>query len=215
MEFFIDTADVNEIREGMDLGMVDGVTTNPSLVAKTGRKFEEVLEEICTLTPGPVSAEVTALEAEPMVEQARQLTKIASNIVVKVPLTIEGLKATRRLSDEEIQTNVTRCFSPAQALLAAKAGATYVSPFVGRLDDLGTEGMQLIEQILTIYDNYIYETKVLVASARNPKHVTEAALLGADVVTMPFAVMKKLAGHPLTDIGLDQFMADWKKVQGS
>jgi transaldolase len=212
MKFFIDTADVGEIRKALALGLCDGVTTNPSLVAKTGRKFEEVLEEIVALEPGPISAEVTAVEAEGMLREARHYAKFGEDVVIKVPLIVEGLKAVRMLAAEGIKTNVTLCFSAVQALLAAKAGATYVSPFVGRLDDVSEDGMQLIEQILGIYSNYQFKTQVLVASVRHPIHVLQAARLGADVATIPFKVIEQLAQHPLTDKGLKQFLADWEKV---
>jgi transaldolase len=212
MQFFIDSADVSEIKKALALGLCDGVTTNPSLVAKTGRKFSEVLKEITSLVSGPVSAEVTAVDAEGMLAEARRLAKIADNVVVKVPLIVEGLKAVRELTAEGIRTNVTLCFSPVQALLAAKAGATYVSPFVGRLDDISEDGMSLIAQILEIYRNYEFSTKVLVASVRHPIHVLEAARLGADVATIPYSVIDQLAKHPLTDIGLKKFLADWEKV---
>jgi len=213
MQFFIDTAFVEEIWQAQEMGMVDGVTTNPSLVAKTGRDFHEVLEEICRLVSGPVSAEVLALNVEAMVNEARALAKIAPNIVVKIPLIVEGLKAVRRLREEGIQTNVTLCFSPSQALLAAKAGADYISPFIGRLDDISTDGMELVEQIRTIYDHYDFQTRIIVASIRHPMHVVEAALIGADVATIPFAVIQKLAHHPLTDIGLKRFLDDWEKAK--
>lgn len=212
MQFFIDTADVNEIKEAAALGLLDGVTTNPSLIARTGRPFKEVIAEICTLVDGPISAEVISLDTEGMLAEARELVKIHANIVVKIPLTTEGLKATKICSDEGIKTNVTLCFSPLQALLAAKAGATYISPFVGRLDDVSHEGMALIEDIVQIYDNYDFDTEVLVASIRHPLHVLEAARIGAHVVTIPFGVIKKLAQHPLTDAGIKQFLADWEKV---
>lgn len=212
MKFFIDTADVDEIRKGLAMGLVDGVTTNPSLVAKTGRPFREVVEEICSLVDGPVSAEAVSTKAEELTAEARQLAAIHANIVVKIPLTLDGLTAVRTLTKENIKTNVTLCFSPTQALLAAKAGATYISPFVGRLDDISQPGMELIEQIVTIYRNYDYKTQVLVASIRNPVHVLEAALMGADVSTIPFKVLSQLVRHPLTDAGIHQFMEDWKKV---
>jgi len=215
MKIFIDTADIGEIREAAAMGLLDGVTTNPSLVAKTGKPFRAVLEEICEIVKGPVSAEVVATDAVEMVSEARELAKIAENIVVKIPLITEGLKATRTLSDEGIKTNVTLCFSPTQAWLAAKAGATFVSPFVGRLDDISQVGMELIEQILTIYGNYGFDTEVLVASVRTPTHVVEAAMLGAHVATIPFKVIKQLAHHPLTDSGLERFLDDWKKVPSS
>ena len=212
MQFFIDTADVGEIKKALAMGLCDGVTTNPSLVAKTGRRFSEVLKEITALVPGPVSAEVTAVDYEGMMKEGRQYAKVANNIVVKVPLITEGLRAVRDLTAEGIRTNVTLCFSPVQALLAAKAGATYVSPFVGRLDDVSEDGMALIAQILEIFRNYDFATKVLVASVRHPLHVLESARLGADVATIPFNVIEQLARHPLTDIGLKKFLADWEKV---
>jgi len=211
MKFFIDTANIDEIKKATELGMVDGVTTNPSLVAKEGREFRGLLEEICSIVEGPVSAEVVSVEAEGMLREARDLASIADNIVVKVPLIEEGLKAARVLSKEGIKTNVTLCFSPVQALMAAKAGATYVSPFVGRLDDISQVGMELVDQIVTIYDNYGYETEVIVASVRNPTHVLDAALMGADIATIPYKVISQLIKHPLTDIGLEKFLADWKK----
>ncbi|HET8732824.1 MAG TPA: fructose-6-phosphate aldolase [Anaeromyxobacteraceae bacterium] len=212
MKFFLDTADVAEIRKAVDLGLCDGVTTNPTLVARTGRPFEDVLKEIVGLVHGPVSAEVTAPDVEGMLEQARAYAKVAPNVVVKVPLVLEGLKVVKALTDEGIRTNVTLCFSPGQALLAAKAGATYVSPFVGRLDDVAEDGMALVAQIIEIYRNYEFTTQVLVASVRNPLHVVQAARMGADVATLPFSVLAQLAQHPLTDAGLKKFMADWEKV---
>ncbi|MDP8206280.1 MAG: fructose-6-phosphate aldolase [Candidatus Electryonea clarkiae] len=212
MKLFIDTADVTEIREAAALGVLDGVTTNPSLAAKTGRPFREVLDEILSLVDGPVSAEVVATDYEPMLDEARELAAIHKNIVVKIPLIFNGIKATKTLSDEGIKTNVTLCFSPMQALLAAKAGASYISPFVGRLDDISHDGMQLIEQIVEIYNNYDFSTEVLVASVRNPIHMLQSALMGADVATVPFKVIMQLLNHPLTDSGLKQFLADWEKV---
>ncbi|MCF6158085.1 MAG: fructose-6-phosphate aldolase [wastewater metagenome] len=212
MKFFIDTADVKEIREANSLGILDGVTTNPSLIAKTGRPFRETIEEICSIVQGPVSAEVVSLDTEGMITEARELAKIAENIVIKIPLTKDGLKAVKRLSEEGIETNVTLCFSANQALLAAKAGGTYVSPFVGRLDDRGQAGMDLIQEIRTIYDNYSFQTQIIVASIRNPIHVRDAALMGADVATIPFAVFDQLVQHPLTDDGIKRFLADWEKV---
>ncbi len=212
MKFFIDTADVREIREGMALGMVDGVTTNPSLVAKTGRNFREVIEEICTIIDGPISAEVVSTDTEGMLKEARQLAEIHSNIVIKIPMIEAGIAAVRVLSDEGIHTNVTLVFSPTQALVAAKAGASYVSPFVGRLDDISEIGMDLVEQIDTIFQNYAYETEIIVASIRNPLHVLDAALVGADIATIPLKVIKQLMHHPLTDVGLKKFLADWEKV---
>jgi transaldolase len=212
MRFFIDTADVGEIKKALSMGLCDGVTTNPSLVAKTGRRFSDVLKEITALVSGPVSAEVTAVDYEGMMKEGRALAKVADNVVVKVPLIVEGLRAVRDLTADGIRTNLTLCFSPVQALLAAKAGATYVSPFVGRLDDVSEDGMALIAQIVEIYRNYQFGTKVLVASVRHPIHVLEAARLGADVATIPFNVIDQLARHPLTDIGLKKFLADWEKV---
>ncbi|MEK6737441.1 MAG: fructose-6-phosphate aldolase [Planctomycetota bacterium] len=212
MKFFIDTADVKEIREAHSLGILDGVTTNPSLIAKTGRPFRETIEEICSIVKGPVSAEVVSLDTEGMLKEARELAKIAENIVVKIPLIKNGLKAVKRLTDEGIKTNVTLCFSSNQALLAAKAGGTYVSPFVGRLDDRGHNGMELIEEIRMIYDNYGYQTEIIVASIRNPLHVRDAALMGADVSTIPFNVFDMLVQHPLTDEGVRKFLSDWEKV---
>lgn len=215
MKFFIDTADVEEIRSASKLGLVDGVTTNPSLVAKSGRDFLEVLKEIISLVDGPISAEVVATDAEGMLREAAELAALApQKIVIKVPMTDEGLKATKALSEQGIRTNVTLIFSPLQALLAAKAGATYVSPFVGRLDDIGHPGMGSVEQIRTIFDNYGYTTEIIVASVRSPQHVLEAGLIGADICTIPYGVMLQLAKHPLTDIGLEKFLADWQKHQG-
>lgn len=213
MKFFIDTANLAEIKEANDLGVLDGVTTNPSLVAKEGKEFIPLLKEICSVVNGPISAEVVAMDFEGMMKEGKELAKIHDNIVVKLPLIKEGLKAAKAFRSEGIRTNVTLCFSANQALLAAKAGATYVSPFVGRLDDISTDGMQLIEQIVTIYNNYGYETEVLVASVRHPIHVMQAALIGAHVCTMPFKVIDQLVKHPLTDIGLEKFLADWKKGQ--
>lgn len=212
MKFFIDTADVNEIREANALGLVDGVTTNPSLIAKSGRKFEEVIKEITSIVDGPISAEVISLDHDGMVKEANKLAKIHKNIVVKLPMTAEGLKATKTLTAKGIKTNVTLIFSPLQALLAAKAGATYVSPFVGRLDDISQDGINIIEEIRTILDNYGYETEIIVASVRNPIHVLDSALIGADVATIPFSVMMQLAKHPLTDAGIKKFLEDWEKV---
>lgn len=211
MKFFIDTANIEEIKKANELGMVDGVTTNPSLVAKEGKEFKGLLQEICAMVDGPVSAEVVSIEAEGMIQEARDLAKLADNIVVKVPLIEEGLKATRVLSAEGIKVNVTLCFSPVQALMAAKAGASFISPFVGRLDDISQVGMDLVDQIVTIYDNYGFETEIIVASVRNPTHVLEAALMGADIATIPYKVIAQLIKHPLTDIGLEKFLADWKK----
>lgn len=213
MKFFIDTANIAEIKEAASMGMVDGVTTNPSLIAKEGRDFKEIITEISQIIDGPISAEVISLEADGMVEEARELVKIHDNIVVKIPMTTEGLKATRTLTDEGIKTNVTLVFSPLQALMAAKAGATYVSPFVGRLDDLAQDGLVLIEQLVTIFENYGYNTEIIVASIRNPMHVLDSALAGADVATIPFNVLSKLAAHPLTDKGIQAFMDDWNKAK--
>lgn len=212
MKFFIDTANIQEIREGLSLGMVDGVTTNPSLVAKEKRKFQDVVKEILEIVDGPVSLEVVSLDAPGMIKEGRKLAKLSENVVVKVPMTTEGLKATKVFAGEGIAVNQTLVFSPLQALMAAKAGAAYVSPFVGRLDDVATRGMELVEQILTIYGNYGYETEVIVASVRHPMHVLEAALMGADIATIPFKVIAQLARHPLTDRGIDAFLEDWKKV---
>ncbi len=212
MKFFIDTANIDEIKEAASLGVLDGVTTNPSLVAKEGKNFRELLDEIIKIVDGPISAEVIATDYEGMLKEARELAAIHKNIVVKIPLIKEGLKVVKTLSGEGINTNVTLCFSPSQALLAAKAGATYVSPFIGRLDDISTSGMDLISQIVQIYRNYNYKTEVLVASIRHPLHLVEAALIGADVCTIPFAVINKLFNHPLTDIGIDKFLSDWKKL---
>ena len=212
MKFFIDTAEVKEIREAAAMGLVDGVTTNPSLVAKSGRKFKDVLLEICDIVKGPVSAEVTGVKHDDIMKEAHELAALRPNIVVKVPLIPEGLKAIRSLTDEGIKTNCTLCFSPTQALLAAKAGATYISPFVGRLDDIATDGMQLISEILDIYNHYDFKTEVLVASVRHPMHVQQAARMGAHVATCPLSVLLQLAKHPLTDIGLAKFLSDWEKV---
>ena len=209
MKFFLDTANVKEIQEAASLGLLDGVTTNPSLVAKEGRSFKEMLIEICNIVDGPVSAEVVSLEADAMVKEGKELAKIHKNIVVKVPLIAEGLKATKRMAAEGIKVNVTLCFSPTQALLAAKAGAWCVSPFIGRLDDISSNGMELIRQILTIYRNYDYKTQVLVASVRHPQHVVEAALAGGHICTMPFTIFQQMVKHPLTDSGLKKFLADW------
>ena len=211
MKLFLDTANVKEIQEAASLGLLDGVTTNPSLVSKEGRSFRDVLLEICQLVDGPISAEVVSVEAEAMIKEGRELAKIHKNIVVKCPLIPEGLKATKKLASEGIRVNVTLCFSPTQALLAAKAGAWCVSPFIGRLDDVSSDGMELIRQIVTIYRNYQYKTLVLVASVRHPQHVVEAALVGGDICTMPYAVYQQLFKHPLTDVGLKKFLADWSE----
>lgn len=213
MKFFIDSADIEEIRTANLRGWVDGVTTNPSLIAKSGRDFHEVIKEICREVKGPVSAEVIATEAEDMVKEGRTLAKLADNVVVKIPMTEEGLVAVRKLKAEDIKTNVTLVFSPLQALMVAKAGGTMVSPFVGRLDDVGQNGMELIAQIVEIYRNYDFDTEILVASVRHPIHMVEAACLGADIATVPFKVMKQFCQHPLTDKGLKLFLDDWNKSQ--
>lgn len=212
MKIFIDTASIKEIKEAASLGLIDGVTTNPTLMAKEARQPDEVLKEICALVSGPVSAEVISLEASGMVNEAHELIKLAKNIVVKIPLTKEGLKAVKILSAEGIKTNVTLCFSPTQALLAAKAGATYISPFIGRLDDIAQEGIALIRDIKKIYENYGFKTQIIVASVRNPMHVVNAALIGADIATIPYAVIEQLIKHPLTDTGLSRFLEDYKKI---
>ncbi len=213
MKFFIDTGDIGEIRTAKECGLVDGVTTNPSLIAKTKRPFNDVVREILDEIPNlPVSLEVVGVDVETMMTEARNLRKLGSQVVVKIPLIPEGLKALRRCKEEGIPTNCTLCFSACQALLAAKAGATYISPFIGRLDDISSEGMQVIEDIRAIYDNYQFETKILVSSVRLPDQIRQAAIIGADVATIPFAVLMKLAHHPLTDVGLKQFLADWEKV---
>ena len=212
MKFFLDTANTEEIKKGLEMGLVDGVTTNPSLVAVEKRPFREVIAEICTLVQGPVSAEVTALDADGMVAEARELAKIHKNVVVKVPMTLAGMKAVQRLAEEGIRTNATLVFSANQALLAAKCGATYVSPFVGRIDDVGGDGMELVSQILEVYEAYAFPTEVIVASVRHPQHVLQAALLGADIATVPYGVLKRLFDHPLTDAGIERFLKDWKGV---
>lgn len=214
MKFFIDTAKIDEIKEALKMGLVDGVTTNPSLLYKAGGEPREVLAEICRLVPGPVSAEVISTDAEGMLSEARELAKIADNIVIKVPIIREGVKAVKMMSAEGIKTNVTLVFSPLQALIAAKAGATFVSPFVGRLDDISSFGMDLVRDIVTIYENYGFETEIIVASVRHPMHVVEAALAGAHIATIPFAVIEKLLAHPLTGIGLKRFLDDWEKLRG-
>ena len=214
MKFFIDTANIEQIKDANDMGMVDGVTTNPSLIAKEDGEFKQIIADICNIVDGPVSAEVISLEYEGMVSEARELAKIADNIAVKIPMTVPGLKAVKTLTAEGIKTNVTLVFSALQALMAAKAGATYVSPFVGRLDDLAQEGMGLIEEIAQIFANYDFDTQIIVASVRSPLHVLDSALLGADIATIPYGVLKKLAGHHMTDKGIDAFMADWNKKNG-
>ena len=210
MKFFVDTAEIKDIRDLYETGLLDGVTTNPSLIAKSGRQFKDVIKEICSIVPGPVSAEVAATDYDGMIAEGHVLAKLAENVVVKLPLTIDGLKATKTFSKEGIKTNVTLCFSPNQALLAAKVGATYISPFIGRLDDINADGVELIENIRTIYDNYSFATEILAASIRTPNHITEVALAGADVATIPPAVIRKLADHPLTNAGIDGFLKDWK-----
>lgn len=215
MRFFIDTANLEEIREAKQYGLIDGVTTNPSLFAKESENWRTLAEKICDEVDGPVSLEVVGTTAEEMIREARDLASIASNVVVKIPMIMEGVKAVRQLSDEDIATNVTLCFSPSQALIAAKAGATYISPFVGRVDDMSYDGMELIRQIVTIYDNYDFTTQVLVASVRNPTHIVDSAMMGADVATIPFKVLTKLVAHPLTDVGLAKFLADWENAPGA
>jgi transaldolase len=210
MKFFADTAEVKDIKELHELGLLDGITTNPSLIAKSGRDFKDVIREICEIVPGPVSAEVASTTYDQMMAEGRVLAKLADNVVVKLPLTLDGLRGVKTLTSEGIKVNVTLCFSANQALLAAKAGATYISPFIGRLDDINIEGMDLIRDIRTIYDNYAFTTEILAASIRSPNHVTQAALAGADIATIPPAVIKKLADHPLTDKGLEAFVKDWK-----
>ncbi|MFZ3045663.1 MAG: fructose-6-phosphate aldolase [Desulfatirhabdiaceae bacterium] len=210
MKFFLDTANIDEIKEAHSMGMVDGVTTNPSLIAKEGRDFETIIRDICAIVDGPISAEVISLDVDGMLKEARELAAIHTNIVVKIPMTVDGIKAVRQLATEGIRTNVTLVFSPLQALMAAKAGAAYVSPFVGRLDDLSQDGLTLVEQIVQIYDNYGYLTEVIVASVRNPLHVLNSAMIGAHVATIPFSVLNRFASHPLTDKGIESFLSDWK-----
>ena len=212
MKFFIDTADIKEIRRAKELGILDGVTTNPSLVSKIGRPYREVLTEVAKEVDGPVSAEVISLDYDGMIKEARDLAKIRDNINVKIPLIEDGLRAVRTLSSERIRTNVTLCFNSLQALMAAKAGATYISPFIGRLDDIGSEGMEVVEEISHIYANYDFETEIIVASIRNPLHIKHAALIGADIATIPFDVFQKIIKHPLTDIGIAKFLDDYKKI---
>ena len=213
MKIFLDTANLDEIREAASWGIVDGVTTNPSLVAKEDEKFEVLIKKICGIVPGPVNVECVATQAEEIIKEAREHVKFAENIVVKIPICVEGIKAIKALSQEGIHTNTTLIFSPNQALLAAKAGARYVSPFIGRLDDISHEGLDLVDQIMTIYNNYGFETEVIVASIRHPLHVVEAALIGADIATLPFSSLEKMMKHPLTDIGMERFLKDWEKVK--
>jgi len=213
MKIFLDTANIEEIKKGVAYGVVDGVTTNPSLLAKENKGFIPLIEEILSIVPGPVSVEVTATEADEMVKQAREYAKISENVVIKVPINFEGLKVVKTLADLDIKTNVTLIFSTSQALLAAKAGATYVSPFVGRIDDISGNGMALVEDILQIYDNYTFDTEVIVASVRHPLHFVHAAMMGAHIATIPFSTLSKLLDHPLTDIGIERFLEDWKKVK--
>lgn len=213
MKLFLDTANVKEIAQAHEMGVLDGVTTNPTLLAKEGRDPVQVIKEICAIVDGPVNAEVISTDCEGMVKEARRWAELDEKIVVKIPMTREGMKAVKRLADEEIPTNVTLVFSPSQALIAAKAGASYVSPFVGRLDDRSDDGMDLVSKIIQIFDNYGFETEVIVASIRHPMHVVEAALMGADIATMPYSVFEKLFEHPLTDLGLQQFLADWEKLK--
>ncbi|QWK19070.1 MAG: fructose-6-phosphate aldolase [Hydrogenobacter thermophilus] len=212
MQFFLDTGNVDEVKQALDWGILDGVTTNPTLIAKTGRPFMQVAKEIVKLVDGPVSLETVSLDTEGMVKEGRMLAEIGDNVVVKIPMTPEGIKAVQILESEGIPVNVTLVFSPAQALIAAKAGATFVSPFIGRIDDVSGEGMKLIREVKTIFDNYDIDTEIIVASVRHPMHVVEAALIGADICTMPFEVMKKLFNHPLTDRGIELFLKDWEKV---
>jgi len=214
VKFFIDTANIDEIKDANDMGMVDGVTTNPSLIAREDGEFKDIIAQICQIVKGPVSAEVISLDYDGMVKEARELAKIADNIAVKIPMTVDGLKAVKTLSNEGIKTNVTLVFSALQALMAAKAGATFVSPFIGRLDDLAQEGMGLIEEIIQIYANYDFDTQIIVASVRSPLHVLDSALLGADIATIPYKVLKKLANHHMTDKGIEAFLADWNKKNG-
>lgn len=212
MKFFIDTADVNEIRRARDLGILDGVTTNPTLVSKIGKPYRQVLEEVAREVDGPVSAEVISVNYEGMLKEARELAKIRDNINIKIPLIEDGLRAVKTLAEEGIKTNVTLCFNSVQALMAAKAGATFISPFIGRLDDVSEEGMEVVEEIATIYDNYGFDTEIIVASIRNPLHIKHAALIGADIATIPFSVFEKIIKHPLTDVGLARFLEDYKKI---
>ena len=213
MKFFLDTANLEQIKEAVSWGVIDGVTTNPTLVSKENMEFEDLIKKICEIVPGPVSAEVVSQNWKEMIEEAKNLAKLAENIVIKIPMTVDGLKATKQLSKENIKVNMTLIFYPSQALLAAKAGASYVSPFIGRLDDISTPGMNLVEDIVTIFNNYMFNTEIIVASIRHPLHVVEAALLGAHIATMPFPVLEKLINHPLTKIGLERFLKDWEKVK--
>ncbi len=215
MKFFIDTADIEEIRQARDLGILDGITTNPSLIAKTGRPYRDVISEIASEVEVPLSAEVISTDTDGMLGEARELAKVANTINIKIPLTEDGLRAVRVLRDEGIDTNVTLCFSSTQALMAAKAGASYISPFIGRLDDISHEGMEIVDEILRMYGNYGFDTEVIVASIRHPLHIKEAALLGADIATIPFSVFQKIIRHPLTDIGLERFLEDYKKIPAS
>ncbi len=212
MKIFVDTANIEQIKKAKEMGILDGVTTNPTLISRENRDFIELLKEICSIVDGPISAEVISLDYEGMVKEARSLSKIHKNIVIKIPLTIAGLKAVKTLSDEGIRCNMTLCFSPTQALLAAKAKAAYISPFIGRLDDISHRGMDLVKQIRRIYDNYDYETEIIVASIRHPMHVVDAALAGADIATIPYEVIEKVIKHPLTDIGIERFLNDWRKM---
>jgi len=214
VKIFLDTANIEHIREANSWGVIDGVTTNPTLIAREGREFREVVEEICSIVDGPISVEVIALDHEGMINEARDLAKIHRNIVIKIPMTVDGLKAVKVLSREGVKTNMTLVFSPNQAILAAKAGATYVSPFIGRLDDIGHEGMSLVAKVVKIYQNYGFDTQVIVASVRHPMHVVEAAMIGAHVCTVPYAVLEKMVKHPLTDIGIERFLADWRRYRG-
>ena len=213
MKFFLDTANLEQIKEAVSWGVIEGVTTNPTLISKENMEFEELIKKICDIVPGPVSVEVISQEWKGMVKEAKKFAKLADNVVIKIPMTVNGLKATRELSRENIKVNMTLIFSPSQALLAAKAGASFVSPFIGRLDDISTPGMNLIEDIITIFNNYMFNTEIIVASIRHPLHVVEAALLGAHIATMPFQVIEKLVNHPLTNIGLERFLKDWEKVK--
>lgn len=213
MKIFLDTANVDQIKQAVDYGILDGVTTNPSLISKENKGFMPLIKEILAIVPGPVSVEVTATDAEGMIEQAKKYADISDNVVIKVPINLEGLRVVKRLTEMDIKTNVTLIFSSSQALLAAKAGATYVSPFVGRIDDISGSGMALVEEIIQVYNNYTFDTEIIVASIRHPLHFVQAALMGADIATVPFSTLEKLLNHPLTDIGMERFLADWKKVK--